>query len=258
MKNPIVLIGIGEIGGVLARAFLRSGYPIYPVTRHTDIQQVAQQIPHPTLCIIAVGEKALPAVLEQLPTAWRAHCLLLQNELLPADWQRHAITGPTVMSVWFEKKPGQDVKQIIPTPVYGPQAERVLAALQTVNIEAVAVPTSKALLFELVCKNLYILTTNICGLVVGGDVETLAKEHGDLLNAVADEVIDLQEALTAQTFDRKALKTAMQTAFAGDPTHRCQGRTAAERLHRALALGDHLKLDLPKLRTLAAQYATPG
>jgi len=33
MNPPIVIIGIGELGGVFARAFLYAGYPVYPVTR---------------------------------------------------------------------------------------------------------------------------------------------------------------------------------------------------------------------------------
>ena len=36
MKSPVVLIGIGEMGAVFARGFLRAGYPVYPVTRQTD------------------------------------------------------------------------------------------------------------------------------------------------------------------------------------------------------------------------------
>ena len=36
MKSPVVLIGIGEMGGVFARGFLRAGYPVYPATRVTD------------------------------------------------------------------------------------------------------------------------------------------------------------------------------------------------------------------------------
>ena len=41
MKKPVVIIGIGEIGGVFARGLLRAGYPLVPVNRNDDIQQVA-------------------------------------------------------------------------------------------------------------------------------------------------------------------------------------------------------------------------
>ncbi len=54
MKSPVIIIGIGEMGGVFARGFVQ----------------------------------------------------------------------PTVISVWFEKKKGRDVKVLIPSPAYGPAAGR--------------------------------------------------------------------------------------------------------------------------------------
>lgn len=254
MNDPIILIGIGEIGGVLARGFLRTGHPVYPILRDTDLELASHQTPNPALAIVAVGEQALYPVLEHLPPQWRQHCLLLQNELLPADWLRHKITSPTVMTVWFEKKPGQDVKQIVPTPVFGPEAPLVINALAAVGIDTVHLTSAESLLFELIRKNLYILTTNLCGLEVGGNVETLVRDHGALVHAVASEVLDLQQALTEQPLDREALMLAMYTAFAGDPAHRCQGRSAADRLRRAIDLGNGFGLNLPKLRELAARH----
>lgn len=37
MNQPIVIVGIGELGGVFAKAFLRNGMPVYPVTRRMNI-----------------------------------------------------------------------------------------------------------------------------------------------------------------------------------------------------------------------------
>ncbi|AOV17759.1 hypothetical protein BJI67_12490 [Acidihalobacter aeolianus] len=254
MNDPIVIIGIGEIGGVLARGFLRTGHPVYPVTRDMDLALQAQQTPEPAMVVVAVGEQALSPLLEVLPPPWRERCVLLQNELLPADWTRHHLPSPTVMSVWFEKKPGQDVKQVVPTPVYGPHAAAVLKALGAVGIDGVQLDDPDALLFELVRKNLYILTTNLCGLEVGGDVAALANEHADLLVTISGEVLDLQEALTGQKLDRGALVEAMHVAFAGDPAHRCQGRSAPARLQRAVAQGERLGLKLPALHELGARH----
>ena len=39
MKQPIVIVGIGELGGVFARAFLRNGWPVYPITRSMNISK---------------------------------------------------------------------------------------------------------------------------------------------------------------------------------------------------------------------------
>lgn len=253
MNDPVTIIGIGEIGGVLAKGFLRAGHPVYPITRDMSLTAQSLQTLEPAFVVVAVGEQALNSVLETMPSPWRQHCLLLQNELLPENWLRHDIFNPTVMSVWFEKKPGKDVKQIVPTPVYGPEADIIINALSAVGIQTIRLDSADALLFELVLKNLYILTTNICGLEVGGDVSTLARLHPDLLNKVANEVLILQEALTGKPLNRADLLAAMQTAFSGDPTHQCQGRSAVKRLQRVIELGNNLGLNLPIMNELATR-----
>ena len=55
MKSPVVIIGIGEMAGVFARGFLRSGYPVYPVTRDVDMQELAGKLPEPALVLLAVA-----------------------------------------------------------------------------------------------------------------------------------------------------------------------------------------------------------
>ncbi len=83
MNQPIVIIGIGELGGVFARAFLRNGYPVYPVTRNMNISDPANSIPQPELVLVAVAEKDFKTVMATIPAAWRNFTGLLQNELLP-------------------------------------------------------------------------------------------------------------------------------------------------------------------------------
>ena len=132
MKRPVVLVGVGEMGGVFARGLLRSGHPVFPVNRGDDLAARAAEIPDPELVLVAVAEADLPGVLERMPEAWADRLGLLQNELLPADWA--AFPDPTVISVWFEKKPGQDAKVIIPSPVFGPQAGLIADALESIGI----------------------------------------------------------------------------------------------------------------------------
>ena len=233
MSPPVVLIGVGEIGGVFAHGLLRLGPPVYPITRATPMQEVALAVPAPTLVLIAVAEGDLQPVLHDLPIGWRGRAGLLQNELLPDDWR--SLTDPTVISVWFEKKPGQDAKVIIPSPAFGPRAELLADALCVIGIPARLLANPDELLFELVVKNLYILTSNIAGLRVGGTVSELWDRHQDFAGAVAEDIIVLQEALTGHAFDRRALIEGMLEAFRGDPDHRCMGRSAPARLARALA-----------------------
>ena len=250
-KRPVVVIGIGEMGSVFARAMLRLGHPVYPITRGTDMHQLARQLRDPKAVIVAVAEGDLAATLDALPREWRKRLVLLQNELLPQDYER--LRKVTVISVWFEKKKGQDSKVIIPSPAYGPRAKLLARALGTLGIPVKLVDNARAMLVELVLKNLYILTSNIAGLRTGGTVSQLWAEHRDLARAVANDVITLQEGLTGSRFNNDELIAGMVQAFEGDPDHGCMGRSAPQRLQRALAHAERLGLELPTLQAIAAE-----
>ena len=255
MKSPVVVIGLGEMGGVFARGLLRAGYPVYPVTRQSDIEALAQQLPAPELVLVAVAEKDLHSTLEALPTAWHDRVALLQNELLPADWEQYGFSSPTVISVWFEKKQGQDVKVLIPSPVFGPQASVLVDCLIALDIPTRVLNSDEELLFELVVKNVYIVTTNCAGLVTGGTVSELWENHRELADGVAREVIEIQAALTGKSLDADELIRAMLVAFEGDPGHGCTGRSAPVRLVRALQQADAAGLAVPRLREIAGRQA---
>ncbi len=66
---PVVLIGVGELGGVFARGLLRTGNPLYPVHRDTNIQVVADTVRTPSLVLLTVAEDHLHAVLKVLRSA---------------------------------------------------------------------------------------------------------------------------------------------------------------------------------------------
>lgn len=250
MKQPIILVGVGEMGSVFARGFLRLGHPVYPVTRAMDMWQVAATVTEPEAVLVAVAEKDLKPLLAELPPAWADRLILLQNELLPADYAD--FPDATVISVWFEKKKGQDSRVVIPSPAHGPKARLLEQALASLDIPVRQLESDKDMLFELVAKNLYIITTNVAGLQTGGNVGELWRDHRELAEAVANDVIDLQQALTGETFDRAALIQSMVTAFEGDPEHKCMGRSASARLQRAMEHADTHQLEVPSLAEIAA------
>ena len=198
------------------------------------MEEVAAGVPDPALALITVGESDLPPVMANLPMTWRDRVGLIQNELLPRDWHGAGVAEPTVAVVWFEKKPGQDVKVILPTPVGGPNAALVAGALEGTGIPAVVVEDVAALEHELVVKNLYILTANIAGLVTGGTVGELWHDHRELAADVAGEVLDIQEWLVGRLLEKDRLIDRMERAFAADPDHGATGRSAPMRLARAL------------------------
>jgi len=154
--------------------------------------------------------------------------------------------------VWFEKKKGTDAKPLIASPVAGPGAGLLCGALAAIDLPCREAALGDELLFELVRKNLYILTTNIAGLKTGGTVSQLWAQHEGFARQVANQVTDNQDALTLVTHERGKLIAGMLEAFDGDPEHGCTGRSAPARLARALQHADAYGLAVPTLRSLAA------
>ena len=250
INQAVVLVGIGEMGGVFARGILKAGFTVIPVTRNMDWQEVAGQYPAAEFTLMAVAEKDLAACLASVPAAWRDDLCLLQNELLPRDWQQYELQ-PTVISVWFEKKKGQDVKVLMPSPVYGKHAQALIEALQQLNIPAWEVDDAAKMEFQLVVKNIYILTTNIAGIVTQGDVSDLLATHEPLAKTIAAEVLQLQLWLCGKTFAFEDCWRYFLRAIAGDPKHQCMGRSAPQRLQRALNMAEQAGLDLPEMKRIA-------
>ncbi len=254
MKDPIIVIGLGELGSVFARGFLRLGYPVQGLTRQMDKQALADQVPNPTAVMISVGEADITEVLATLPKQWADKTILIQNELLPRDWIAAEIKDPTVVSVWFEKKKGMDSKVVLPSPVYGPNAKLVFEALAQLDLPSFILDSETELSYELVRKNLYILTTNIAGLEVGGNVAELSENHAEVMQAVANDVLDIQDWLTNSANDRSRLMEGLQEALNGDPLHGCMGRSAAARLKRAIGFAEQAELEISTLKRIANSH----
>ncbi len=251
MNQAVVIIGIGEIGSVLARGLLKIGHPVYPVMRTMDIEKQAKHISNPAAVIVAVGESDLHPMLSKIPKNWQENLVLIQNELLPRDWQQYDFPTPTIVSVWFEKKKGQDVKVVVPSPIYGTQATLLFDALQALDIPAEIINNKVEMTMELVRKNYYILTSNIAGLKTGGTVSELWSNHQDFAKAVITDIHSLQQYLVGGTLDNEVLTKAMLVAFEGDPEHGCMGRSAPARLERALQIADSAGLTVNTLREIS-------
>lgn len=244
------------MGGVFAKALLKAGHTVIPVIRSTSIEDLAGSEPEPSLVLVTVGEDDLDGVLSSLPASWRNRVALIQNELLPRDWERHGITDPTVAVVWFEKKPGIDTNILIPSPVAGPSATLLVDALNGSGIAAIEMSTTD-IVDELVGKNLYILVANIAGLETGGTVSQLWGEHEGLARAVGDEVLLIQEHLIGRPIDTAAAYARMVDAIEGDPGHGTTGRSAPRRLARALEHAETADIDAPVLTRIARSNGIP-
>ncbi len=253
MKAPIVLIGIGELGGEFARGFLRCGHPVYPITRQTAISDAADHIPTPCLVLITVQESELDGILKDLPESWRDRVGFVQNELLPRHWQRHGIDNPTVAVVWFEKKPGMALTNILYTPVYGPRADVLMQALEAIDIPTRLLKDEDQLLYQLLRKSLYIMTVNICGLSCGGTVGDLWMWHRELVREVALEAVAILEWLSGRALSAEKLIAGMIEGIEDCPDRNCLGRSARFRLERALQYAGGAGLETPRLNEIYRQ-----
>ncbi len=251
MKDSIVIIGIGELAAVFSRGFLRCGYPVYPITRMMNMAEESQQIPTPKLVLVTVQETELHSVLDKLPETWSNKVALVQNELLPQDWQAHQIKNPTVTVVWFEKKKTLELTNILQSPSFGPNAKVISEALQAVGVPAPVLKTEQELLYELVRKALYILTVNIAGLVDNCTVGNLWSLHQVLAREIAEEVILIQESLINQKLPHEKLINGMVEGIEDCPDRYCLGRSALSRLNRVLNYAEQASLQVPKLREIA-------
>lgn len=256
MKKTVVMWGIGEMAGVFARAFLRSGHPVQPVTREMNAELISQIIPDPELVVLAVGESALETVLANIPENWQDRLVLLQNELLPKTWEAAGLSQPTVISVWFEKKPGSGPKAILSSPIYGPKADLLSSVLATIGLDSRVLSNDQELLHELVLKNAYILTSNIAGLKIGGTTGKCWQNHEDLARKIAQDVLSIQSCITKVELNQDQIIADMGRAFMADPDHQCMGRSAPERLKRALIQARELGLSVHKLETIEMESLT--
>ena len=248
----VVLVGLGQLGSVFAHGLLRRGHTVVPVNRGDDLQAAARRAPDPELVLVTVGEKDLDAVLSALPAPFRGTVGLVQNGLLPPDWEKHGLR-PTVAVVWFEKKKDIPPTPILPTPIAGPKAALLAAALEAVDLPAEVVEED-ALVDALVLKNVYIATFNLAALAPGVDpsatVGELWRDRRPLVEALANDVLALEEARLGRKVDRDAVLGGLRRAVEADPNHRARGRSAPARLARARALAAELGVATPAIGAL--------
>lgn len=248
--SEAVVVGLGQLGAVFAHGLLRSGRAVHPVNRGDDMSALAERLPAPEVVLVTVGEGDLDAVLAGTPTEWKDRVALVQNELLPGDWEKHDLKA-TAAAVWFEKKKTIATNVILPTPIGGPRAAVLVEALAAIDLPAEEVDDA-GLRAALVAKNVYILTMNLAGLAApeGIRVGPLYAEHRELVDGVLADVLALQAALLGAPVDAAAQRAHLERAIAADPEHGARGRSAPARLARARDHAQRLGVAVPHLDAL--------
>ncbi len=248
--RDIVVFGVGQLGQLFGSGALRAGMRVTPVTRSSDPEAVLARLPTETAVLVAVGEEALPGVLDVLGPRG-AQAILLQNELFPSSWQARGYT-PTVMVPWLLKKPGVALTVPRPTSLFGAQAALASTLHEALGIPYEVLPNAPALQQALVDKYAFILTINALGLLRDRTLAIWLAEDPLRVRAVADEAARLGARLCGATIDRERATHAVLEGMRGLGTMSARGRSARARVERALAHAAQLDVEVANLRDALA------
>jgi hypothetical protein len=253
-RKSAAIVGMGQLGRALGEGLLITGFTVTGFKR-SDIDY--STFSETELAVVATGEDDLEPVLDRLPESWRkGRLVLLQNELLPTQWKPHEVEDPTILVVWFSKKPGQPIREYRSSPVWGPKALEIRDALEALDLTAEILPDWEATMFELITKNAYIWTQNIAALYIADPVaEKVILEHQAFLDDLIAETVAIQERAAGVTVDLKKVQEQVKSSIARDGSRKLGGRTAPRRLERLMALGKRLSFEMPVVTEVANQMA---
>ncbi|POB10266.1 hypothetical protein [Sulfobacillus sp. hq2] len=247
-----VIVGMGQIGRTLGEGLLMAGYTVTPVLRGQRYPTDDALRPF----IIATGEDDLAPALERLPEPIKkaSSVVLLQNELLPSQWEPVGILNPTLFVVWFERKLGKLISVLRPSVVFGPQQAAIQEAMDRLGLACQQADSFHEAMEQVVIKNVYIWATNIASLRVGGTTGELVKNHFALVRSLSHEALAMQEAVMQQRFDGDRVMDEVIAALKADPAHQAGGRSAKRRLERFLAHAAAEKIDVPVAQDIAKAH----
>ncbi len=252
--SEVVVWGVGELGAMFARGELCCGNTVVPVTRSTPLNTLAEHSCDPARVWMTMGVEDLWKALPSVPLHWRQRLVLVQNELLPPLWEFRRIEDPTVVSVWFEKKPRTPLREVGSSEVYGPLSEGVCDVFEMLSLPVTRLQGRDQLLRSLLVKNAYILVTNLVGMGTELTVEQLFSERGPLCRAVFGEVMKVQQHLLGENPKDVPSPEDVWSACLGRlqscPDRKAAGRSARERCLRILETAKELDIEVPTVAGL--------
>jgi hypothetical protein len=248
--RDFVIFGVGELGKLLATAALRSGMRVTPITRASQPVEVLRQIAPGTPLLVSVGENDLQAALTALPSAHRSSVILLQNELFPSSWQAQALS-PSVLVPWVLQKRGSPTQVARSTPIFGTQAALLAELLTAISLPYTLLRDEAELIQALVDKYVFVLTINALGLAVDRTLGMWLQEDPAQVWDVCEDAIQLGEALAGRPIDREQAHAATEEGMRALSLVPARGRTAGERIARALEHARRHDLTLPVLTRTA-------
>lgn len=245
MRN-LVVYGVGELGSLFGAAALQAGIRVTPITRRTSAVEILADVAESTPLLVAVGERDLETALSTLPARHRLDIILLQNELFPSSWLKHDLS-PTVLVPWVLQKRGIPTRVAGLTRYFGKHAALLAELLEMLALPAQPLADEHALRQALVDKYTFILTINTLGVLVDRTLGLWLQEDATLIWDICSEATRLGEALVGTPVDAEQARRATEQGMRALGDVPARGRTARERVERAVTHATRLGLLVPTL-----------
>lgn len=247
MPNAVVVYGIGEIGSLVARGALSAGVTVVPIVRETDRGAAFAGVHAFTPVVLAVPESALEAAVRDVPPDRRGDLVFVQNEIFPQTTHALGLDRPTVATLWVLRKRGLPALGARPSTVSGPHAAAMAKFLGKAGVAAVAVDERTALV-DVVLKYAFIVAANALGVRGEGTLGEWLAHDAALVDALLTEGVALGSAHAGHAVDVNTLVVDARDAVRAFSAMPARGRTARERVERAVRSAAELGVRAPTLR----------
>ncbi|MFT5991967.1 MAG: hypothetical protein ACJA1R_003054 [Flavobacteriales bacterium] len=240
----LVLWGVGQLGRLYAGGALRAGYSVTPITRSTDPLPALLAHPEGTPILCAVGEDAIDAVVEQVPIERRDDLIFVQNELFSSQLEDWKASAATLAVVWTLCKPKLPLIVSRATAVGGRHAGAVAQWHACLDLPCQIVEPSK-LGVEAAAKYAFVVAINALGVREARPVGQWLAAEPELAEAVVNEAVLLSAVMAGHPRATPEIAIAVNAGLAGFAALPTRGRTAQQRVARALRAAERLQVAMP-------------
>jgi hypothetical protein len=208
MNEPMVIVGVGEIGTRFVHAAEALRLPFRTVTRDKNRELLSRPAGAPLL--VCVREPDLPGVLAQVPSERGRDLIVVQNgfiDELIAPFPEH-----TRAVLWFTAK-GTFFADLLQSPVHGPHADLVRQLINAAGASAETITDDDVFRRYALEKAIWSCVVGAPLAVWGVDLATARHERMGDIDAVVNEACDVvRVALGVEISRQRVLATLDDTS----------------------------------------------
>ena len=249
-SSECIVIGLGQLGQLYGGAALRLGMRVTPVTRHQSIADTCERVSKDSPIVVAVGEGALNEVAREIPVHRRKDAVLVQNEIFMESMNEIGLGESTLSTVWLSKKKQRPIEIARVSCAYGPHADWFRTLHQAIDLPMECAADAAQMERELIAKYTFILTINVLGLVENITLGQWLEKDAALVESVAVDALGLAEAYAKTRVQADQVLEIVREAMHGLAHYPARGRTAQQRLDKAIKDARQYQVDMPGISAL--------